>query len=116
MTQSLTQQVAERVKQELADTGRTQKQLAEHLNVSGPLISCRLSGKYAFPLSEMPAVAAFFGLSVADLLGGQAAAGVEQPVTQGMHPVSPAPDAVSREAEGCWTDPWTQSAATRSAS
>lgn len=68
MPRTLPQQVAKRVKHELAATGRTQRELAEHLKVSNPMISYRLAGRYSFPLHELPAVAEFFGITVADLL------------------------------------------------
>jgi transcriptional regulator with XRE-family HTH domain len=74
MAQTLSQRIAATVSRLLAESGRPQTALAAYLGVSQSMIPRRLKGQYVFPLNELEAIAAFFGVTVADLIGGTASA------------------------------------------
>jgi transcriptional regulator with XRE-family HTH domain len=93
MASELAQRISARVGAELNSSAKTQEELAKHLGVTQPMISRRLAGKYAFPLNELPLLAGFFGITVADLCDerGQAAD------NSGQHSVSPAPTHIPQD-------------------
>jgi len=72
MAQTLSQRIAATVSRLLAESGRPQTALAAYLGVSQSMIPRRLKGQYVFPLNELEAIAAFFGVTVAELISGQA--------------------------------------------
>lgn len=73
MAYELPQQIANKVKNALADQELTQSALAAHLGVSQSMISRRLAGVYAWPLHELAPLAEFLGISVNELLSSKAA-------------------------------------------
>lgn len=100
MPTEFAKRLSKRIQTELDKHGITQEQFAEALGVQQSTISRRLAGKHAFPLTDLPVIADLFGITVSDLLGGQAADQSEQ------HSVSPAPTPRKGEpgSRSGWTD------------
>lgn len=73
VTQTLSQQVAEAVRVEIARKRIPQGTLAEALKLSQATVSRRLSGRAPFELDEIPVVAGLLGLRVEDLVKDAAA-------------------------------------------
>lgn len=74
MTQTYSEQVAATIRAEVARHRITHLQIAERLDVTQATVSRKLSGKQAFTLNEVAAVADLLGLPVGALYGEQAAA------------------------------------------
>lgn len=62
MADAETQRFIEWIKTGLKTTGKTQKALAEHLNIEHPQITKLLQGKRALKVGEVPRIAAFLGI------------------------------------------------------
>lgn len=67
--------VAAAVRAELARAGRNQQSLANHLHLSQPAVSRRLSGAVSFSIDELMAIAAYLGIDVAVFVPNRTPAG-----------------------------------------
>jgi transcriptional regulator with XRE-family HTH domain len=55
----------------MTDFGRTQANVATALGVSQPQVSQRLLGKTAWSIEDLDRLSAYFGVTVAELVGGR---------------------------------------------
>jgi len=74
MASEYSQSIADRVTKRLAATDQTQTQLAAALGVTQTTISRRCAGKNDWPIGDLPLVAGFFGITLAELTDPASAA------------------------------------------
>lgn len=73
MAPTLSSTTGANIRAELARRGLPQRSLARHLGLSTTVISKRLSGATPIDVNELEVIAEFLGMTVAELLGKDAA-------------------------------------------
>lgn len=71
-TTAVTATVIENIRAQMARKRLSQKDIADHLGVTQPAVSARLSGKTPIDVEELSKIADLLDLSAAELLGGAA--------------------------------------------
>jgi len=69
MTEPLAKRLAQRLRNELDQSGITQQQLADALSVAQSTVSRWLTGRYTVPIEQLEPIARVLGVEIADLLG-----------------------------------------------